>query len=71
MYDSIQLAHVADAIGRVGGDARAAGYDETADMAGEMLDRFAAVREASADYAAGSIDRRALDSAVCDALAAF
>ena len=67
--DSIQLAHVADAIDRVGGDS--AGYDETASMAAEMLTRFAAVREAAAGYTAGTVGQSGLDCAVLDALAAF
>ena len=69
MQDSVQLAHVADAIDRVGGDN--AGYDETADMAAQMLTRFPAVREAVAGYVAGFVDQARLDSAVLDALAAF
>jgi hypothetical protein len=71
MHDSIELAHVADAIERAGGDNRAFGYDEAAGMAAEMLDRFAHVREAAAAYAAGATDRRDLDNAVLDALAGF
>jgi hypothetical protein len=69
MYDSIQLAHTADAIERVNGDA--ADYDTTADMAAAMLTRFPAVRAASAGYVAGTVSQPALDGAVLDALAAF
>jgi hypothetical protein len=70
MTDSIQLAHVADAIDRVRGDA--SDYDQTADMAAVMLTRFPAVREAAAGYAACvPLSQQTLDDAVLDALAAF
>jgi len=69
MRDSVQLAHVADAIERVGGDA--GDYDETADMAAAMLGRFPAVRTAAAGYVAGSVKRAGLDDAVLGALQAF
>ena len=69
--DSIHVAHVADAIDRVGGDRALLGYDETADMAAGMLQRFPAVRRAAAGYADGTVGQRGLDSAVLDALAAF
>jgi hypothetical protein len=71
MHDSVELAHVADAIERVGGDNQAFGYDEAAGMAAEMLDRFAHVREAAAGYVAGIVDQYGLDDAVLDALAGF
>jgi len=67
--DSVQVAHVADAIGRVGGEVP--DTETGADMATAMLTRFPAVRGAAAGYAAGSIGQPALDSAVLDALAAF
>lgn len=66
---TLLMAHVADAIDRVGGDN--SGYDETASMAAEMLDRFPGLGEAAAGYATGTVSQRALDSAVLDALAAF
>jgi hypothetical protein len=71
MYDSIQLAHTADAIDRVKGDPAEFGYDETAQMAAHMLDRFPHVRAAAAAYARGGIEAPALDSAVLDALMGF
>lgn len=73
VHDSVHLAHVADAIDRMDGDVAGFGYDETADMAAHMLDRFPAVRTAAAGYAAGDprYNQGELDSAVLDALAEF
>jgi hypothetical protein len=68
---TLLMAHVADAIDRVGGNHAEWGYDETADMAAEMLDRFAHVREAAAGYVADTVDQHGLDDAVLDALAGF
>ena len=53
MTDSIHMAHVADAIDRVGGTPATFGYDETADMAAHMIDRFPAVRTAAAGLRGG------------------
>jgi ribosomal protein L37E len=69
--DSVHVAHVADAIDRVGGDRAGFGYDETAAMADDMLWRFPAVYAAVTGYVADAIGRPALDDAVLDALAAF
>jgi hypothetical protein len=69
--DSILIAHVADAIERVGGEAGQFGYDAAADMAAHMLDRFPAVRDAAAAFAYGNGAQGALDSAVSDAVAEF
>jgi hypothetical protein len=69
--DSTHLAYVADAIDRTGGAPAEFGYDETADMAAAMLQRFPAVRRCAACYALGHVPSSDLDSAVLDALAAF
>ena len=69
--DSIQMAHVADAIDRVSGDHALFGYDETADMAADMLQRFPVVRGVAARFAAGVASQRELDDAVLGALAEF
>ncbi len=67
--DSVELAHVADAIDRVGGDA--SDYDATADMAARMLARFPAVAWVAAEYVRGNEDKATLDYTVSEALAAF
>jgi hypothetical protein len=69
--DSILIAHVADTIDRVGGKRAEFGYDETADMAARMIERFPVVRDTAARYADGTADDHALGEAVLDALAEF
>lgn len=69
MTDSALVAHVADSIERVGGDAT--DYDGTAEMAAQMLTRFPAVRYVAGAYAHGEEEQGALDHTVSEALAVF
>lgn len=71
MAGSIQMAHVADAIESVGGDHEGFGYEEAADMAAVMLQRFPVLRDVAARFAAGKATQAELNSAVLDALQGF
>jgi len=78
--DSIETAHVADAIERTNAsletlsladDLAGFGYDDAAAMAADMLGRFPAVRDAVAGYIAGTVTEAALDAAVGNAMVNF
>ncbi len=65
-YDSIQLAHVAEALEDMD---HSLGYDEAADKAASLLSRSAALRTVAARYVKGTVSGDELRAAVLQVVA--